>query len=356
MRGRQSGIIEARLATSAGRTNMRTGAMGMKLIMAGAVLDVAISVIMKGANLTLKPGMPLLSPLRYPGSKRRLAQYLQDVVQLNKLSPKLYVEPFAGGASVALQLACNGIVEKIGLSDLDPMIASFWQCVFFDTDWLVKAIEEVEVTLENWEIYKASNPDDDRGYALKCVFLNRTSFSGILSPGAGPIGGKSQRSAYDIGCRFTKATVIKRIRQASMLRDKVAFVWNLSWESCLAAMTEHTKDLDTNQVFLYLDPPFYFKADRLYTYYFTDQDHKALHDALPKLSALWLLSYDPAKPIEELYSSNGIEPRRIELLYSVAGSSGVTSAQELVVTNIPELPDRSRLWRTGTKRNITSKL
>jgi DNA adenine methylase len=310
---------------------------------------------MKSANLTLKPGTPLLSPLRYPGSKRRLAQYLQDVVQLNKLSPKLYVEPFAGGASVALQLACNGIVEKIGLSDLDPLIASFWQCVFFDTDWLVKAIEEVAVTLKNWEIFKASNPDDDRGRALKCIFLNRTSFSGILSSGAGPIGGKSQRSAYDIGCRFTKPTVIKRIRQASMLRDKVAFVWNLNWERCLAAMTEHTQDVDTNQVFLYLDPPFYFKAKRLYTYYFTDQDHEALYDAMTKLSTPWLLSYDAAKPIEELYSSNGIKPKRIELLYSIAGSSGVTPAKELIVTNLPKLPEQSRMWQTGMKPKIANK-
>jgi len=310
---------------------------------------------MKDANITLKPGTSLLSPLRYPGSKRRLAQYLQDVIQLNKLSPKLYVEPFAGGASVALQLACNGIVEKIGLSDLDPLIASFWQCVFFDTDWLVKAIEEVEVTLKNWEFFKASNPDDDRSRALKCIFLNRTSFSGILSPGAGPIGGKSQRSAYDIGCRFTKATVIKRIRQASMLRDKVAFVWNLSWEDCLAAMADHTKDLDTDQIFSYLDPPFYFKARRLYTYYFTDQDHKALYDALTKLSTPWLLSYDAAEPIEELYSSNGMSPKRIELLYSIAGSSGVTPAKELIITNLPRLPEQSEMWQTGTKPEIANK-
>jgi DNA adenine methylase len=335
---------------------MRTSALEMLLSVVGIVFDIARSPIVKRNNLTLKSGTPLLSPLRYPGSKRRLAQYLQDVIQLNELTPELYVEPFAGGASVALQLACNGIVEKIGLSDLDPLIASFWQCVFFDTDWLVEAIEEVEVTLENWEIHKASNPDDDRGRALKCIFLNRTSFSGILSPGAGTIGGKSQRSAYDIGCRFTKATVVKRIRQASMLRDKVAFVWNLSWESCLAAMTDYTKDLDTDQVFSYLDPPFYFKAERLYTYYFTDQDHRALYDALTKLSTPWLLSYDPAKPIEELYSSNGMKPRRIELLYSVAGSSGVTPAKELIVTNLPKLPGQSRTWQTRTKRKATDKL
>lgn len=334
---------------------MRTDTLEAVLSVLGSIFDVARSTILERDNLTLKPGTPLLSPLRYPGSKRRLAQYLQATIQLNELSPKLYVEPFAGGASVALQLACNGIVEKIGLSDLDPLIASFWKCVFFDTDWLVEAIKRVEVTLENWEVQKASNPDDDRGRALKCIFLNRTSFSGIIAPGAGPIGGKTQRSAYDIGCRFTKATVIKRIHQASMLRDKVAFVWNLRWERCLTAMVDYTKGLDTDQVFLYLDPPFYFKAERLYTYYFTDSDHYALHDALSTISVPWLLSYDPAKPIEELYSSNGLKPKCVEQLYSIAGSSGISTAQELVVTNLPLLPERSRLWQTDTRRKTARK-
>ena len=44
----------------------------------------------------------ILSPLRYPGSKRRLAVYIAETLRLNGLQPKLFVEPFAGGASVAL--------------------------------------------------------------------------------------------------------------------------------------------------------------------------------------------------------------------------------------------------------------
>jgi len=325
-------------------------AVQVVLCVIGAFFDVARSLMVQSCSVTLKPGTPLLSPLRYPGSKRRLAQYLQDVIQLNGLAPKLYIEPFAGGASVALQLACNGVVERIGLSDVDPLVASLWRCVFFDTDWLVAAIEDVEVTLETWEAQKKSKPDDDRGRALKCIFLNRTSFSGILAPNAGPIGGKSQRSAYGIGCRFTKTTIIKRIRQASMLRDRVAFVWNYGWEECLEEMRACREGLDTDEIFLYLDPPFYFKANRLYTYYFEDRDHEALCNALSKQAVPWLLSYDPAKPIEEMYASNGRRAKRIELLYSVSGSSGVTPAKELIVTNLPKLPERSKLWQTHAER------
>jgi len=52
----------------------------------------------------------ILSPLRYPGAKRRLAGYVAEVLRLNSLRPKVLVEPFAGGASVFLQLLNDDLV------------------------------------------------------------------------------------------------------------------------------------------------------------------------------------------------------------------------------------------------------
>ena len=127
-----------------------------------------------------RTGVSILSPLRYPGAKRRLAGYIERVVVLNRLRPALFVEPFAGGASVALQLLNNRVVERIGLIERDPLVAAFWQTVFSDADWLVEQVETVEVTLERWYDYKRGVPTDTRGRALACLFLNRTSFSGIL--------------------------------------------------------------------------------------------------------------------------------------------------------------------------------
>jgi len=285
-----------------------------------------------------RSGTPLLSPLRYPGSKRRLVQYLRKTIELNSLQPKLFVEPFAGGASVALQLLCDHVVESIGLADIDPLIAGFWRCVFYDTDWLINAIERVEVTLQNWRDFKRANPKSDRQSALKCLFLNRTSFSGILNPSAGPLGGKDQSSIYDIACRFPKTKLIKRIKQASSLRAKVAFVWECDWAECIRRLRRYKGGLNEKDMMLYLDPPFYQKAERLYSYYFSETDHVALHDALVNLPYKWLLSYDAAKAIHLLYSANGTKPKRVEVLYSVASRSGLKSSQELIITNLRRLP------------------
>ena len=46
--------------------------------------------------------MPNPSPLRYPGGKNRLAGFISLVIQNLNLPNCTYVEPFAGGAGVAL--------------------------------------------------------------------------------------------------------------------------------------------------------------------------------------------------------------------------------------------------------------
>ena len=96
-----------------------------------------------------------------------------------------------------------------------------------------------------------------------------------------------------------------------------------------------------------MDPPFFKKADRLYNYYFTREDHEHLRDALVSMKNFWLLSYDPADAIRKLYRSRGKGPRHVELLYSVSGKGDVVKGSELILSNLPRLPTRTRLWRTS---------
>ena len=286
----------------------------------------------------------LLSPLRYPGGKRRLVGYIAQALQMNGLRPKLYVEPFAGGASVAIQLLNDGHVERIALGERDPLIASFWETVFFDHAWLIWQIEKIEPTLELWQHMRESQPRSKREQALKCLVLNRTSFSGILNEHAGPIGGKAQRSAHTIDCRFARAAVIKRIEQIAQLADRVLFVRQGDW-SILVNQTLAT-DYRSDEIFFYFDPPFYAKAERLYRYSFDAAEHQRLHDCLAHLHASYILSYDAAQPIIDLYENSGIGPRRVELLYSAKRIAARVQAQEIIISNLPHLPEPSRLWLT----------
>lgn len=278
----------------------------------------------------------LLSPLRYPGAKRWLADYITDAIRLNNLKPEVFVEPFAGGAGVSLQLLSNGVVNKIALGERDPLVASFWKVVFWDASWLTEQIGRIDVTLDRWKEMRRSKPRSDRQRALKCLFLNRTSFSGILANTAGPIGGQTQQSRYKIDCRFYRDTLTARIEQAHALRDKVFFVENCTWQETISKVRH--AGFANDRVFYYLDPPFYNKADRLYRYCFTEEDHRTLHDALDGIDQPWLLSYDLHEHITRLYSNNGTGPRKISQLYSIAAGSGPRMSQELIISNLGALP------------------
>lgn len=289
----------------------------------------------------------MFSPLRYPGSKRRLAAYIEKLLRLNNLEPSLFVEPFAGGASVALNLMENGTVDQVILVEKDPLVASFWQIVFSKNDddvaWLIDQVRTIEVTVERWGEYKGTVPDDLRQQALACLFLNRTSFSGILAPSSGPLGGKAQKSQYKIDCRFPRDTLVHRIEQATAYRERVLAVWHKDWREALEDIEEMPVPGD---IIYYLDPPFFEKADRLYTHYFQDDDHKALRDAVLKLEDPWILSYDYCSQVEALYGNGA--GTHVELLYSANG--GNRKAREVILTNLDILPDETRLWKTDGQR------
>jgi DNA adenine methylase len=294
----------------------------------------------------------IISPLRYPGAKRRLVGYISKILHLNSLHPKLFVEPFAGGASVGLQLLNDNLVDKIALGEKDPLIAGFWKTVFKDPKWLIERIEEIDISVENWKYFKENSFRSHRDRALACIYLNRTSFSGILAPGAGPIGGYSQKSEHKIDCRFPVRTIIKRIQQAASLGDRVLFVDNAGWERTIRKV--EALGYRRKEVFYYLDPPFYEKAKRLYTHSFQEEEHLNLRDFLVRLRKPWLLSYDPAEPVLKMYSDNGCVPRRIDILYSASAGPSLIQAQEFIITNLPHLPKETKVWRSNNERQALS--
>ena len=64
--------------------------------------------------------MPNYSPLRYPGGKTKLSPFIKYIIE-EKIEDDIttYIEPFAGGAGIALDLLLNNVVDNIIINDYD---------------------------------------------------------------------------------------------------------------------------------------------------------------------------------------------------------------------------------------------
>jgi DNA adenine methylase len=66
-----------------------------------------------------------ITPLRYPGGKARLAPFVKALLLRNNLGDAHYVEPYAGGASVAIALLQGEYITRAYLNDLDHSVYAF---------------------------------------------------------------------------------------------------------------------------------------------------------------------------------------------------------------------------------------
>ncbi len=275
--------------------------------------------------------MPFYSPLRYPGSKRRFFNYLESILAYNNYSPSVLIEPFVGGGSIFLNFLIRHKKSKVVIADRDELIYSFWKILFSEPDYLIKFIKKVRINLKKFDQYKhiSSHPSgfSRRKLAEACLFLNRTSFSGILKENVGPLGGRGQKSIYKIGCRFGRKNLIRKINFISFFRQRVV-VLPFDWEETLKYVARRKNYKHVNLLY-YFDPPFYEKADQLYRYYFNSSAHINLRDKLIKLKQPWILSYDRAKKIQDFYSV--FKKINVSMPYSI-NSPAKRLEKELIIT------------------------
>lgn len=203
------------------------------------------------------------------------------------------------------------MVDRVIIGDKDRLIYSFWKTLFKHPQCLIGFVKKVELNLDNFYFYKgiAANETDynEKELAKACLFLNRTSFSGILANNAGPIGGRKQQSEYSVDCRFNRGSLVRKIEEISRFRSKVT-VFPYDWKKTVDYSLEKYKEM---KVLLYLDPPFFHKADKLYRQYFVGEDsHRALRAHLKNLEHEWILSYDRAPEIRKMYRlfTRGTQP------------------------------------------------
>lgn len=236
------------------------------------------------------------TPLRYPGGKAKFAPVIKQLIEKNNLHGH-YVEPYAGGAGVALDLLFNGYCTDIHINDLDLAIYNFWKSITEQTEEFIRLVNDTQITIEEWhkqrELIKREDISPlEHGFAA--FFLNRTNRSGILKGGV--IGGLNQSGDYKLDCRFNKQDLIKRIEKIGEWADKI-HVYN---RDTLEWLPEIDKQL-TSQSFIYLDPPYYIKGQGLYRNFYEHDDHMNISRMLANIKTPWLLSYDNVPEIEIIY-------------------------------------------------------
>lgn len=255
------------------------------------------------------------SPLRYPGGKTCIYKFMTSLLEENDMVGTNYAEPYAGGAGLALRLLMDEYVNEIFINDLDPSIYAFWYGVLNNPDEMCQWVSDVEISIRQWEECKTIQRDyktsDMMDLAKSTFFLNRTNVSGVIS--GGPIGGLAQKGNYKMDVRFNRSELIKRIQDISNFSHRIHLT-NQEGKDFLDTIENRQED-----VFIYLDPPYYKKGSCLYMNAFKDDDHETLAERVRQLRCKWMVSYDSHDFILNLYN----QERKIRYQLSQCASNRV---------------------------------
>ena len=250
------------------------------------------------------------TPLRYPGGKSALADFVWHTMELSGCTEIPYCEPFAGGAGVAMSLLLRGKVKSVILNDLDTGIYSIWYAIFNDTEWFIEAISNADVTLVVREQQKKvyNELKDSYGYsrdlAFATFFLNRVNYSGILT--GGPIGGLEQKGKYKLDCRFNKQSLITKIKEIAKYRDNVQ-LFHMDAVELLK---------NQSNIFVFADPPYWQAGDMLYE---ASVEHSKLAKVLCESKDIhWIATYDNNINVANIYEEYGAHSKLFELQYSAS--------------------------------------
>lgn len=242
--------------------------------------------------------MPFHSPLRYPGGKRKLANFIKLVFETNSLLDGDYIEPYAGGASIALALLFEEYARNIWINDIDKSVYAFWYSVLNITDALCRLINDTPVNMDEWQRQKALQNDPNTDLlqlGFSTFYLNRTNRSGIISGGV--IGGKEQKGKWKLNARYNKKDLISRIEKIARFQSRI-HLGNQDAILFLQSTVPHLPD----RSLLYLDPPYFVKGQQmLYKSYYRAEDHQELSRYIASLNVRWIVSYDETPEIRALY-------------------------------------------------------
>jgi DNA adenine methylase len=274
------------------------------------------------------------SPLRYPGGKGMLANFIKLILSANNLLDGHYVEVYAGGAGIAWSLLFEEYVRHIHINDLNSSLYAFWRSVLDHPEEMCRRIYDTPITMEEWHRQKAIQAAPSNHSLIELgfstFFLNRTNRSGIISGGV--IGGKEQTGKWKLDARFNRKDLTARIQKIARYSKRIS-LYNQDATDFLLNVLPKLPD----KTLVYLDPPYYVKGQDLYENAYNHGDHLQIEDMVEtSIRQPWIVSYDAAPEIMLLYSK--FRSIQYHLSYSAqeryAGSEVMFFSPRLVVPTI----------------------
>ena len=270
--------------------------------------------------------VPQRSPLRYPGGKTWLVPHVR--VWLGALeSPRLLIDPFAGGGITSLTAVMEHLVPNCLMVELDQDVAAFWDAALHHTAQLVKQIDNFTLTRE--DIYLLENQSSktvvERGF--RTLVLNRTRRGGILAKGVALT--RAGENGKGVTSRWYPRTIKQRLMNIARYADRIEFME----ADGIAVLEGLLADSLPPGTAVFVDPPYTAEGKqagkRLYTHNYID--HAYLFDILGQIAARGgevLATYDESPEILQLMAQHGFHAVRVMMK-----NTHHNQISELVITN-----------------------
>jgi DNA adenine methylase len=277
------------------------------------------------------------TPLRYPGGKQKLYPFIFEVISENDFKNFDYIEPYAGGAGVAIELLLNGYVKTIHLNDSAFPVYAFWEAVKTEPEKLCNLISRASLSVEEWkkrrEIVRNHENFDILEVGFSTFYLNRCNRSGVLSGGI--IGGLSQDGKWKMDARFSRNDLIRRIEMIAAKRENLE-VYNLDAEKFIV---EQISQLPINSL-IYCDPPYFEKGGNLYLNAYKPADHTRISNIIQNnIQQKWLVSYDYQPEILRNYANR----RHFAYLLKYNAARVYEGKELFIFSDDLEIPKKSSL-------------
>ena len=247
--------------------------------------------------------VPHRSPLRYPGGKTWLIPHIRLWLRSLDPRPVELIEPFAGGAIVALTAVFEHLVERATLVELDEEVGALWQVILNgEGARLASDVASFQLSLAAVRAVLTAHPKSLYEKAFATLLKNRVQRGGIIAPGASLM--KAGENGRGIASRWYPETLRRRILAIVSLKHRIGFVQGdgIDYLGLQAQRAD---------VAYFIDPPYTVAGRRLYAH--SAVDHEALFRVVTTLRGDFLMTYDNTPEVRCLAEKHGFDTETIAM-------------------------------------------